>query len=328
MIVYGKNGVGKSNLGLAIFDITTHLTDKNITPGVYQYFLNSDDDFDEAEFRYVFQLDAVEIDYCYRKTDFKKLSFEKLDINNETVLSYDYRKKSGDLSGLQKWAPTLNFEFKDDSISILRYVVNNTPSDVVPHLKQLVRFVDRMLWVRNFEEKRYIGYKSDSSDFISFIFEPDRPEEFQQFLYSAGIQEELVVEKRPDGELELCFKKKNRSIPFFKAASSGTKSLYAFYYWLETAADVSFMFIDEFDAYYHFELSEQIVKLLEDRHDFQAILTSHNTNLLSNKIMRPDCYFILTPDKLVSLNHASNRELREGHNLEKLYMNGEFDEYN
>ena len=40
IIIYGKNASGKSNIGLALFDITTHLTDKNITPGVYDYYLN------------------------------------------------------------------------------------------------------------------------------------------------------------------------------------------------------------------------------------------------------------------------------------------------
>lgn len=56
----------------------------------------------------------------------------------------------------------------------------------------------------------------------------------------------------------------------------------------------------------------------------QVILTSHNTNLLTNRIMRPDCYFLLTKDKLTSLANATPRDLREGHNLEKLYMSGEF----
>ena len=84
------------------------------------------------------------------------------------------------------------------------------------------------------------------------------------------------------------------------------------------------MFIDEFDAYYHFELAESIVSILEKMPNTQVILTSHNTNLLSNKIMRPDCYFILTKDKLTALANATTRELREGHNLEKLYMSGEF----
>ena len=84
------------------------------------------------------------------------------------------------------------------------------------------------------------------------------------------------------------------------------------------------MFIDEFDAFYHYELAEVIVKLLERMPSSQTILTSHNTNLLSNRIMRPDCYFILSENKLTSFANATRRELREGHNLEKLYMSGEF----
>ena len=76
----------------------------------------------------------------------------------------------------------------------------------------------------------------------------------------------------------------------------------------------------------YYELAEKIVKLLEDKVKCQTILTSHNTALMTNKIMRPDCYFILTRDRLVSLSNATQRELREGHNLERLYMGGEFDE--
>ena len=32
MIIYGKNSIGKSNFGLAIFDIVSHLSSKNVTP--------------------------------------------------------------------------------------------------------------------------------------------------------------------------------------------------------------------------------------------------------------------------------------------------------
>ena len=60
--------------------------------------------------------------------------------------------------------------------------------------------------------------------------------------------------------------------------------------------------------------------------DVQMLLTSHNTNLLSNKVMRPDCYFILTKNRITSFANATKRELREGHNLEKLFISGEFDE--
>ena len=82
--------------------------------------------------------------------------------------------------------------------------------------------------------------------------------------------------------------------------------------------------MDEFDAFYHYELSEKIVELLEKEFDCQVILTSHNTDLLSNSIMRPDCFMILSNGKLTPVCEATTREIRQGHNLEKLYKNGEF----
>ncbi len=39
-LVYGYNGTGKSNLGLAIFDIIGHLTDKQKKESFYTFYLN------------------------------------------------------------------------------------------------------------------------------------------------------------------------------------------------------------------------------------------------------------------------------------------------
>jgi len=326
LIVYGKNSVGKSNLGLAMFDITTHLTDKNVTPSVYDYYLSADIGVDHAEFYYLFQFGQSEILYRYHKTDVNELTYEEVFIDDKKVFSYDFIQKSGDLEGLEWYAPSLNFEFKDSKLSILRYIVNNTPSNEfnpIEPLKQLVHFVSRMLWFRSLDENRYIGYKAESADYYKFIFESDYISEFEEFLHKSGVQEKLVAIKNPSGENILYFNKE-KPIPFFKVASNGTKALYTFFYWLKTSKELSFLFIDEFDAYYHVELAEAIVELLEAQGDFQTILTSHNTNLLSNRTMRPDCYFILTPDHLVSFANATGRELREGHNLEKLYISGEF----
>lgn len=60
----------------------------------------------------------------------------------------------------------------------------------------------------------------------------------------------------------------------------------------------------------------------------QIILTSHNTHLLSNKFMRPDCLFILSGKGiLTSFCNSTQRELKEEHNLEKMYISGEFEMY-
>lgn len=324
IIIYGKNAVGKSNFGLALFDIVSHLTSKNVTPGLYDYYLNADNTNGLAEFRYVFQFGESELDYRYGKDNDQNLVYEHISLNSKLLMKYNYTSQTGDLDELKRLAPTLNWVFQDEG-SILKYVINNTIINNDHPLRQMMWFVSNMLWFRSLDENRYIGYKTKSNDYLDFIFESGILEEFQGLLQQSGIDEKLIVKKDNDGINRLYFDTEI-SLPFFKVASSGTKALYTYFYWYKTASDVSFMYIDEFDAFYHYELSESIVIMLEKMNKFQKILTSHNTNLLSNRIMRPDCYFILTKDKLTSFANATERDLREGHNLKKLYMSGEFDD--
>ncbi len=323
IIVYGKNAVGKSNLGIAMFDIVSHLTTNNVTPGLYEYFLNVNNKTGFVEFHYVFSFSTGEVDYRYRKNENQDLLYESVLIDGKLLFNYDYEDKRGNMLGLEILTPTLNLSFRGND-SILKYAISNSALDDDHPLYLMLRFVSRMLWFRSLDENRYIGYKAKSNDYYDFVFEGNNLKELEEFLIKAGLKDKLVAKIEPDGKMRLYFD--NRlPLPFFKVASSGTKALYTFFYWLKTAADVSLMFIDEFDAFYHYELAETIVKLLEERKGFLTILTSHNTNLLSNRIMRPDCYFILTENKLTSFANATERELREGHNLQKLYMSGEFD---
>lgn len=322
VIVYGKNSIGKSNLGLALFDIVSNLSSNNITPGLYDYYLNAGSLNDYAEFHYVFQFEKEILDYKYRKDNKQTLLYERVSLDNKMLFEYDYKKEKGITDGIKEIAPTLNWAFQDVD-SILKYVINNTVLNDVHPLRRLMRYVSNMLWFRSLDENRYIGYKSKSTDYFDFIFDPKILSEFENFLQKSGIDEKLIVKKDSDDQKRLYFKT-DTPLPFFKVASSGTKALYTFFYWYKTSAEVTLMFIDEFDAFYHYELAESIVTMLEKMPDTQVILTSHNTNLLTNRIMRPDCYFILTKNKLTSLANATDRELREGHNLEKLYMSGEF----
>ena len=76
-------------------------------------------------------------------------------------------------------------------------------------------------------------------------------------------------------------------------------------------------------------MSENMIAFFKAKYpDSQIIMTTHNTNLMTNRIMRPDCLLILsTFGTLTPLCDATGRELREGHNLEKLYISGEFKDY-
>ena len=77
-IIYGINSSGKSNLGLAIFDIIIHLTDKQKLLPSYDYYLNMSSKKSFAQFEYIFSFDDHEVIYQYSKSDVNVLKSEKL----------------------------------------------------------------------------------------------------------------------------------------------------------------------------------------------------------------------------------------------------------
>ncbi len=322
VIVYGKNGIGKSNLGLAIFDIVSHMTNKNVTPNLYDAYINSNTKKKYAHFKYVFEFKGKTINYNYKKDEDQNLIYEALRIDDDELFEYNHIKKSGNTNRLDKLVPSLNWRYVDND-SIVKYVVNNSTINDKDPLNQLMEFVNGMLWFRSLDENRFIGNKVSAKDYQKILENDELLDEFNSLLKKSGVDEKVLMLEEYDGRKKLYFDTLN-PLSFFSAASSGTKALYAYFYWIKTSKNITFLFIDEFDSFYHYELSEMIVKMLENEDDYQSILTSHNTNLLTNRIMRPDCYFILTKERLTSLANATKRELREGHNLEKLYISGEF----
>lgn len=328
-IIYGKNSVGKTNFGLALFDIVSHLTSNNVTPGLYDNYITCSNHRGEASFKYIFQFGEDKVVYEYRKEELRTLTYEKVVLNDKIFMEKDYiNPKNDDFSGAKEMSPTLNYSFVGEG-SVLRYILNNTALKSDHPLFKMMKYVSHMLWIRSLDENRYIGYKNNNGDYFSFILSnKNLLQEFESLLHDAGVEVNLHIEENPEGKPQLYAAPKNDPLgrlPFHHTASSGTKALYTYFYWQKTSPELSLFFIDEFDAYYHFELAEILQKQLQDM-DCQVITTSHNTNLLSNRLMRPDCYFILTPQKLVSFSKATKRELREGHNLEKLFMSGEFNE--
>ncbi|MDQ7090078.1 MAG: hypothetical protein Q9M50_05465 [Methylococcales bacterium] len=123
--MYGANGSGKSNLGLAIFDIVSHLTDKNFERNFYENYLNADNKNDLSEFKYLFNFEGHIVEYSYGKFDLQLLAYESLKINDECVISLDRRKSSKAYINI-KGAENLNTEMGNSKIPIINYVKNNT----------------------------------------------------------------------------------------------------------------------------------------------------------------------------------------------------------
>ena len=142
-------------------------------------------------------------------------------------------------------------------------------------------------------------------------------------LKENGIDYELY-ECEVDGRKAIYCHFENKDADFFKIASTGTRSLALFYYWYIRMKKASFVFIDEFDAFYHFELSEAVQKKVNEIPGVQIFTTTHNTDLMSNDLLRPDCYFLLKDNTIRALQSLTEKELRQAHNLQKMYKAGAF----
>lgn len=322
VLVCGKNSVGKTNLGLALFDITTHLIG-GLESEFYNYYLSAVPECEEAAFRYCFCFGEDRVTYSYRKNALRGLTYERLELNDQQVLEWQ-------LNGQITLGYPLNTVHGFSSVKNLRVaswttaLILNTALPEDHPLKQFLQFVRNMLWFHSSDKDLHIGYSSQTADYYNIATDSGVLEELNLFLQEAGVEEQVRVRMDVDGVSRLYFDT-TPPIPFFGTASRGTRALYTLFYWYKTAKDVSLLFVDEFDAFYHHALSESVFRALKKLTKTQVIVTSHNTGLLSNRILRPDCCFILGAGKFGPMTDFTDREIREGNNLEKLYKSGEFD---
>lgn len=327
-MMYGKNAVGKTSLGQAIVDVRSTVLPNDPQVKDTVGFLNANSPKDNARFVYEFDLQGTKIEYVYEKYDPYKLKYEHLKIEDKLLYKYNFKDDDGDFTNLKKYKDVahLNLDEWNGEISVLRYILTNSKLKDLHVLKELSDFIAGMAIIKPSEDiVRFKGPRILKSRIISGIIEEDLVDDFVRFLRSAGLDIDLKVDEKPDGEKSLYFNYE-KPLEFISYASSGTRALTSLYWVIHSLKQISFLFVDEFDANFHFELAEVMLGKFKSQSDCQILITTHNTDLMSNKYMRPDCYYLMIPNKITSIADASLRELRQGHNLEKLYQSGEFNE--
>ena len=331
-LVYGKNGSGKTSLGFAIFDLVRHLTDKRPfnSPNAIEYYQNLDNRSVPVFFEYVFSFDYKTVVYAYEKSDLYNLNYEKLLVDDKTVLDYHYDYDAPRQFVASELKGQLNTELPDNKLSILKYIYKNSITGALPeYFTQMMHFCENMLWFRSLlGGNDYCGLTNWEGTLDKMLYDNGNLSEFQKFLAKNELHYDLGFEVDDgDPKLYAYFNNRQSKARFNYIASSGTQALWLLFNWMALAKDkLSLLFIDEFDAFYHFETAANIMKLLNEKRSFQSILTTHNTYLMQNAFTRPDCCFLLNGSSIKSLKKSTDRELREAHNLEKMYINGAFTE--
>ncbi len=340
MLIYGRNATGKTNLGKAIIDIyitmfgRRHYFDTGI-------FLNADSIDETAAFSYEFKFENNELVYRYARFSNQEIRDEELIIDGKTIFRCDFENNRFDFENLayinaetastDRYLQSVDIgdeeELQEPKLPFLRWLIGNVALGNDSIVIKLANYARRMLMISAGNGMLRIPKINDS--FYELLEDSNRLEDLEYFLNDMGIECKLALKKLPDGQRELYFKHE-KLVPFYQTASSGTLALVDLYRRLiPRNGDPTFIYLDEFDAFYHYEMAERVINFFKKRYPrCQIIMTSHNTNLMTNRLMRPDCLLILSrAGTLTALCNATQRELREGHNLEKMYISGEFDRY-
>ena len=319
-LIYGRNATGKTNFGRALLDI------KILLYGMQSSGLINEDG--AAKFKYEFKFGNDEVVYKYSRFSNTELCDEELYINGEAIIKCDFKNSKFDFQGLSiisaETVNTNHYVNKDEMdneyvLPFLRWLINNTAFSDDSVLIQLFEYVRKMDMITVGHDLLY-----SNRNFFENLKNPAYLHNFEDFLNLMGIECKLVLQELPDGQVELYFSQ-NKLVPFYSTASSGTLALTSLYQ--KIVSNLSLIYLDDFAAFYHYEMAEKLICYFKDKYpECQFIMTSHNTNLMTNKIMRPDYLFILSSKgTLTALCDATERELREGHNLEKMYISGEFE---
>lgn len=329
-VIYGDNASGKSNLGLAIMDIMIHLTDNEKYLDDYSpNYLNLESTELRAEFTYHFVFNNIPVTYKYSKTSLDHLEYEELIIQDRTIIKYD--KANNINKVLLKSAEHLNFERIREDQSLVKLVYMNTviseddPSSDEAIFSEFMGFVKSMLRFTSVYGNSYQGFKTGMRSIVDMILNEDCLDSYKKFLSDMGIHYNLFV-KKVDNQNKIYVRfDSGKEADFFNIMSSGTTSLSLFYAWyIYFSKESKFVLIDEFDSYFHHKVSKKIIELLK-KANCQVVLTTHNTANMSNSILRPDSYFVISNGTVKNIAERAGREVREAQNIEKMYRAGSFD---
>lgn len=166
------------------------------------------------------------------------------------------------------------------------------------------------------------------SNWMGYIVEKGLLKELEDFLHEGGLNEALEASLNGDYQnARILLKRKGQGLPVDETGSSGTVALMLLFYWMKRLGGASFVFVDDFDAFYHPELAEFVYrkfKALGRGDRIQCVLTTHRSRFLSNRMNRPDCCYVVTPEGISSLLGLTTREIRKGNNVEQLYLSNAF----
>ena len=287
-----------------------------------------------VEFDYEFMIEGTRVRYKYDKRNCEEIQNEMFFVGDKIVVDRHGTAFNTILQG----ATTLAQNQLDGKMPVMRFIRRNAllvKDEINKIVSLFFDYVDRMLMFLTLMDNCYQGFMIGSPRVDIEIIKSGRLAEFEAFLKGADVDCALKSIEI-NGEPKLFFDFGGDDlIEFWANASTGTRALLHFFFWYMQMQDSesyrpSFLYLDEFNAFFHENTAAMIVEKLRET-QCQVLLTTHDSNLLKNDLLRPDCAFNMLPEyKLVDgyvlgpLSSRTQKELRLAHNIPKMFRAGAF----
>lgn len=287
-------------------------------------FLNGYNDSGKAEFCYDFIHKGSRIEYSYTKDSPSSILSERLVVDRRILFDYSVSDLASGTYDLDRLGLTpKDVTSLDGTVSLVRICSEKNSSSCDQSVDAIWCFARQTLYYRAMWKKdEHIGLMDTDDDVQGFIIGNGYIGELLEFLKDVGLDcgnlcsygKELVIRT---GEKE---------IPFMDAASRGTILMCRLFCWIKRCrASEALIFFDDFDDMFHFATARVAITRIISSNRSQCVFITHNSGLITNDFLRPDCCFILESGKLSSLASRTEKDIRKGHNLEKMLRDGVFD---
>ena len=324
MIVLGSNNAGKTSFGFAMIDIvsTAGGFNKDIGQKNEACFLNKDSGTERATFHYDLTQRGSVISYEYSKASPDKLISESLQIDRQIVFKYDLSDESEPIYNYSLIGAK-DFPSPDGTKSLVLSLMEKYNLDQDSPIGVVYGFATHSLYyMAMWKMDVHIGLIDRQDDAQKYLVDNNLVKDFETFLRDVGLMDEKL---EAQGSRLLIVKEKG-SLPFEECVSRGTMILCRLFCWIKRCKDRdALLFFDDFDDMFHYRTAENAIKKIIASNRAQCIFVTHNTGLASNDFMRPDCCFIMDHGELRSFASLTDKDIRRGHNLEKMLREGEFD---
>lgn len=323
----GANASGKSNSIIAIKFLLDNLFGKSdINTSLYFCLFSKDPIMD---LKYTFVISESEILYHISFDRVNNIIKEELFLAGKSIYFRD-----GKYAEVKINEPSSHHEDVPNDTLFLRDVYFNTKFRGCKILQDWFSFLSNSIYLDQYN-KTIVAYKDINISLKNYL-ENGGDLTINNFFNQHNFEQTIEYDLEADGptvsmhadEKMIFFKRKGIEDPIpYVYESIGNQNLLhllpAFFHCINNS---SMLLLDEFSSGFHNDLEELLLRyFLQNSTSSQILFVSHSTNLLSNRLLRPDqIYSVEFNDEGTHLKRFSSEKPREAQNLEKMYLSGIF----